>query len=109
MELYEAPEMYERIIHYDEDKNIQVRLSVKEFRGIEYLHLRKYYLDFTEEWKPSNEGIAMELDFNNSRELFAGLLEILSLAESKELIEEHFFDLIKDLYNDSTSICSDVS
>lgn len=40
----------------------------------------------------------MELDFNNSRELFSGLLEILSLAESKELIEEHFKDYIDEIY-----------
>ena len=81
MELHEAPEMYEKVIHYDEEKEVQVRLIVSSFRGIEYLHLRKYYLDF-----------------NNSRELFVGLTEILSLAESKEIIEEQFQDLINNLY-----------
>ena len=95
---YRAPEIYERVIHYDEEKHIQVRLAIKEFRGIEYLHLRKYYQDFDEEWKPSTEGISMPLDFSNSRELFAGLVEIISLAESKEIIEEHFLDLIEGLY-----------
>lgn len=98
MELHEAPEMYERVIHYDEEKEVQVRLIVSSFRGIEYLHLRKYYLDFNEEWKPTPEGVAMPLDFNNSRELFIGLTEILSLAESKEIIEEQFQDLINNLY-----------
>lgn len=98
MELYEAPSMYEKVIHYNEDKEIQVRLTVNTFRGIEYLHLRKYYLAFTEEWMPSPEGIAMELDFDNSRELFAGLVEILSLAESKEILEEHFKDFLDQLY-----------
>ncbi len=98
MELYEAPSMYEKVIHYNEDKEIQVRLTVNTFRGIEYLHLRKYYLAFTEEWLPSPEGIAMELDFDNSRELFAGLVEILSLAESKEILEEHFKDFLDQLY-----------
>lgn len=98
MELHQAPEIYERIIHYDESKEIQVRLTINTFRGIEYLHLRKYYLDFTEEWKPSPEGIAMPLDFNNSRELFAGLVEILSLAESKGILEEQFKDLLDNLY-----------
>ena len=98
MELYQAPEIYEKLIHYDEDKHIEVRLSIKEFRGIEYLHLRKYYQDFNEEWKPSSEGISMPLDFDNSRNLFIGLTEILSLAESKEVIEEHFMDLIEGLY-----------
>ena len=98
MELHEAPAVYEKIIHYNEDKELQVRLTINTFRGIEYLHVRKYYLDFTEEWKPSQEGVAMELDFNNSRELFSGLLEILSLAESKEIIEEHFKDYIDEIY-----------
>ena len=98
MELYQAPEIYEKVIHYDEDKEVQVRLTINSFRGIEYLHVRKYYLDFDEEWKPSKEGITMPLDFDNSRNLFVGLVEILSLAESKEIIEEHFSDLIKDVY-----------
>tara|TARA_X000000950_G_C13481611_1_gene483997 strand:- start:349 stop:477 length:129 start_codon:yes stop_codon:yes gene_type:complete len=40
----------------------------------------------------------MPLDFTNSRELFSGLVEILSLAESKDIIEEHFSDMIKDVY-----------
>jgi hypothetical protein len=98
MELYEAPEVYERVIHYDSEKEIQVRLTINPFRGVEYLHLRKYYLDFTEEWKPSSEGIAMPLDFNNSRELFIGLTEILSLAESKEILEEEFSEVLQNLY-----------
>ena len=98
MELHEAPAVYERIIHYNEDKEIQVRLTVSTFRGIEYLHLRKYYLAFTEEWMPSPEGIAMELDFDNSRQLFSGLVEILSLAESKSILEEFFKEQIDQMY-----------
>ena len=98
MQLHEAPPMYERIIHYNEEKEIQVRLTVSTFRGIEYLHLRKYYLAFDEEWMPSSEGIAIEIDFDNSRELFAGLVEILSLAESKDILEEHFKDFLDQIY-----------
>ena len=98
MELYASPEVYEKIVHYDEDKETQVRLTVSTFRGIEYIHLRKYYLSFEEEWCPTPDGIAFPLDFNNSRELFTGLQEILSLAESKELIEEHFSDILQDIY-----------
>jgi len=98
MELHEAPAVYEKVVHYDEVKEIQVRLVVSTFRGIEYLHLRKYYLDFNEEWKPTPEGVAMQLDFNNSRELFAGLIEILSLAESKAILEEYFKDYLDEIY-----------
>ena len=53
MDLYQAPELYERTIHYDTDKEVQIRLTVSTFRGVEYLSLRKYYLDFFEEWKPT--------------------------------------------------------
>jgi len=98
MELHQSPEVYEKVVHYDEEKETQVRLTVSTFRGVEYIHLRKYYLSFTEEWCPTPDGIAFPLDFNNSRELFTGLLEILSLAESEELIEEHFSDILQDIY-----------
>jgi len=99
MELHEAPEKYERVIHYDAVKEQQVRLTVSEFRGIEYISLRKYFLDFfTEEWMPSKEGVTMPIDLSNSRELFIGLTEILSLAESKEVIEENFTDLLTAIY-----------
>ena len=99
MELHEAPPAFEKVVHVDEEQNIQIRLSVNTFRGIEYLHLRKYYLDFDEEWKPSKEGVAMELDFDNSRELFAGLVEILSLAEAKDVLETYFKDYLYEIYN----------
>jgi len=98
MELHEAPAIYEKLIHYDEIKQVQVRLMVNTFRGIEYIHLRKYYLDFDEEWKPTPEGVAMPIDFENSRELFVGLTEILSLAESKSILEDKFKDLLDNLY-----------
>ena len=101
MEIHEAPEAYSKLIHYDEKREQQVRLTINTFLGVEYIHLRKYYMDFEGEWCATPEGVAMPLDFSNSRELFVGLIEILSLAESKELIEEHFSDLIEDLYNNS--------
>jgi len=100
MELYESQDLYEKIIHYDEVKEVQYRLTVNTFRGIEYLSLRKYYLGFEEDWLPSAEGVSMPLDFNNSRELFSGLIEILSLAESKEILEEHFKEQLDVLYLD---------
>ena len=98
MELYASPEIYERVIHHDQERELQVRLTVSTFRGVEYLHLRKYFLSFEEEWLPTPDGIAFPIDFNNSRELFSGLVEILSLAESREIIEEHFSDLLQDGY-----------
>jgi hypothetical protein len=89
-------EIYSRIIHSTED--FQVRLTVNRFRGTEYLHVRKYFLDFSEEWMPSKDGVAMPLDLSNSKELFIALVEILSLAESKTVIEDNFKELLKDIY-----------
>jgi hypothetical protein len=91
-------DIFYRIIHQTPDK--QIRLTINEFRGVEYLHLREYYLDFDEEWCPSNKGVSMPLDMNNSRELFAGLVEILSLAESKQVIKQHFKELLEVTYQD---------
>lgn len=89
-------EIYSRIIHSTED--FQVRLTINRFRGVEYLHLRKYYLDFSEVWMPTKDGVAMPLDLSNSKELFVALVEILSLAESKTVIEDNFKELLKDIY-----------
>ena len=92
----EAPSVYEKIIQ--ESEHDQLRLVVSTFRGVEYLSLRKYYLDFDEDWKPSNQGITIPIDMENTRNLFQGLVEILSLAESKTIIEENFRDLLDEIY-----------
>ena len=73
-------------------------LVVSTFRGVEYISLRKYYLDFEEEWQPSKDGITMPIDFDNTRSLFEGLVEILSLAESKNILEKEFKDVLDEIY-----------
>jgi hypothetical protein len=40
----------------------------------------------------------MKLDFENSRGLFEGLVEILSLAEAKDILESHFKDVLDEIY-----------
>ena len=40
----------------------------------------------------------MPIDFENSRNLFQGLVEILSLAESKNILEEEFKELLDQIY-----------
>ena len=98
MNLHDAPEMYEKIISETEDGTEQIRLTINTFRDIEYLHLRKYYLDFDGDFKPSKDGLAMKLDFNNSKGLFEWLVEIISLAESKSILETHFKDILDQIY-----------
>ena len=55
-------------------------------------------MDFDETWKPSNEGISFPLDMQNTKELFTGLVEILSLAESRDIIIGHFKELLSEIY-----------
>jgi len=98
MKLHEAPEIYEKIISQNEEGTEQVKLTINTFYDVEYLHLRKYYLDFDGDFKPTKDGVAMKLDFNNSRGLFEGLVEILSLAESKSILETHFKDILDEIY-----------
>jgi hypothetical protein len=98
MKLHEAPELYEKVISENEEGTEQVTLTINTFYDTEYLHLRKYYLDFDGDFKPSKDGIAMKLDFNNSKGLFEGLVEILSLAESKSILETHFKDILDEIY-----------
>lgn len=93
-----SDEIYSKIVYFDEVKDIEVRLGINEFRGVEYLFLRKYYRDFSGEFRPSTEGVNMPLGIENSREMFAGLVEILSLAESKQIIIDNFKELIEATY-----------
>ena len=82
IEIHEAPPVYEREIHYNQAKNEKVFVMVNTFRGEEYLHIRKYYQDFDEQWKPTKNGIAIKMDFDNTRGLFDALVEILSISEA---------------------------
>jgi hypothetical protein len=91
------PYYYEKIID-ESEKGYQTRLVVSEFRGTEYLHLRRYYMDFEETWQPSNEGISLPLTLQNSQNLFEGLVELLSLAESKTILEDHFHETLDYIY-----------
>jgi len=89
-------EPYTKIIN--ESEYTQLRLSISRFRGIEYVSLREYFLDFDGEWYPSKKGITSPLDLDTITNLFVGMAEILSLAESREVIENFFGDIIRDIY-----------
>ena len=93
---FTAPAIYEKMIQETEYE--QIRLVVSTFRDVEYISLRKYYLDFEGEYMPTKEGVCFPFELTNVSNLFAALVEILSLAESKSEILEHFEEQIRDLY-----------
>ena len=85
--------IFSRIVHEDHEKGTQVRLTINEFREVQYLHLRKYFKDFEGEWVPTKDGISMPLGLTNTLALFLALSEIMSDAE-KELVDKSLQNII---------------
>ena len=48
IELHNETPVYEKEVHFNEEKNEKVSVMVNNFRGTEYIHIRKYYMDFDE-------------------------------------------------------------
>ncbi len=86
---------FSHVLHQDDIKHEQIRLTVSEFRGVEYLGVRKFYMSFDEEWCAGNEGVTMPLSIENSRALLEGIIKVLALAESQELIQDYFGDILQ--------------
>lgn len=95
-----SDEVFYKVIWEDQNNPKQIRLTVSTFMEKEYLHLREYYLDFEGEWLPSTKGISFPVDIDSVRNLFSGTAEIISLAESKDIIQQFFGDIIKDIYQE---------
>jgi hypothetical protein len=91
------PVLYEKIISENEEKGSQLRLVVNEFKGVQYVHLRKYFLSFDEGYLPTKEGASMPATIAGIYALLDGLIEICSFEESIDAITEHFSDKIKEL------------
>jgi len=91
-------EIYSKVIHEYDGNLEQLRLVVSSFREQEFIQIRKYYLDFNGDWYPTKDGISFPISINNIKELFCGVAEIMSLAESKSAIEEYFGEIINTVY-----------
>lgn len=89
--------LYEKLIYENEAKFYQLRLTVSEFRGIQYVNIRKYFLSYEGDYIPSKEGISMEASISNVHSLLEGLIELCSKEEATNLINNYFSDRISDL------------
>lgn len=69
-----------------EDDLEQLRLTISEFRGKQYLSIRYWYLTFDEEWAPTNRGIT----FPYTHELVTYLVDAFSKILSKAEVEHYF-------------------
>jgi len=86
----ESNPLYEKLIYDNQDKFYQLRLVVNEFRGKQYVHIRKYFMTYEGDYQASREGVSMEASINNIFSLLDGLMEICSKEEQRQLIEEYF-------------------
>lgn len=98
----EAP-LYEKVISENLEKGTQLRLVVNDFRDVQYLHLRKYYLSYDEGFVPTKEGASMPATISSIYALLDGLVEICSFEESIDSITKHFQDKIDQLKNEQTT------
>ena len=89
--------LYEKLIFENEEKGFQYRLTVSEFRDVQYIHVRKYFLSYEGDWLPTKEGAAIPATIQNTFALLDGLIEICSYEESIDSIAEHFEKKIADL------------
>lgn len=93
----DSPELYEKLIYDNQDKFYQLRLVVNDFRGKQYVHIRKYFQTYEGDYQSSREGVSMEASISNILSLLDGLMEIVSKEESLEVISKHFSDKILEL------------
>ena len=92
-------EIYQKTIYENLDKGYQYRLTVSEFREVEYIHVRKYFLTYEGDWQASKEGASIPATIQNTFALLDGLLEVCSKAEGNEAIITHLESRISDLKN----------
>lgn len=52
-------------------------LTVSEFRDVQYLNIREYFLDFDAEWQPTKKGISIPLELAFTTNLLDGLSKLL--------------------------------
>jgi hypothetical protein len=89
--------LYEKIISENLDKGKQLRLVVNEFRGLQYVHLRNYFLSYEGDWIPTKEGASFPASIQSIFSLLDGLLEIVSYEEGIDAINTHFSERLKTL------------
>jgi hypothetical protein len=91
------------VISEDDAKLEQIRMTVNEFRGVQYLHIRKYYLDFDETYQPTDKGLAIPITINNIANLFNALAKLLARSDVLHIILENSDETTRELIYESLS------
>lgn len=80
---------YEKIIYEDAEKGKQLRIVLSEFRNIEYLHVRVYYVNMDGEWLPTKEGVAIPANISNMYAILDAMIDIVANKEGEDALENH--------------------
>jgi hypothetical protein len=94
--------LYEKVISENDDKGSQLRLVVSEYRGQQYIHLRKYFLSYEGDWVPTKEGATMPATIQSVFALLDGLIELCSKEETESTIIKYFAEKLKCLESTNT-------
>lgn len=89
MEGSDGEVLLDEIICEIPEKWIQWRVTVNIFRGQEYLHLRKYFMDIDGEFIPSKEGACIPVNIQRLANLVSGIMKMLSDAEALNSVLEN--------------------
>lgn len=87
---------YNRLIDENMDKGFQVRLVVNEFKGTDYIQLRKYFLTYEGDWQASREGISIPATIENIYGILDGLLDICAKAEGEDIIRHYAAKILRE-------------
>ena len=72
-------------------------MTISEFRDIQYLHMRKYFLSYEGEYMPTKEGASFPATIQNIFALLDGLIDVVSREETLDVVAKYFSDKISDL------------
>ena len=95
MEFVEEPELAIEVF-FNEAKYEKVFLTINSFRGKEYFHIRKYYLDFEGEYLPTNQGVSFPASLETTVALFDSLCQILDESEVLQTVIDNSTSLNKE-------------
>lgn len=82
-------DLLDEIIYENEEKDLQIRLTVSEFRGNFYMGLRKWVIDIDDSWMPTKQGFTFPYNLTTSSALFGALTKVLSDGEVLHEVLQH--------------------
>lgn len=82
-------DLLDEVVYENVEKDLQIRLTVSEFRGNFYMGMRKWVIDIDDSWMPTKQGFTFPYNLSTSSALFGALTSILSKGEVlKEVLDK---------------------